>query len=72
MARVRQGCALVLSLTLWAAAATAEQPPAEAALYDRPVLVVDPGMHTAIIRRAAADGAGNWAVTGSDDKTVRV
>ena len=73
MGGFRQGCALVLSLTLWAAAATAaEQKPAEAALYDRPVLVVDPGMHTAIIKRAAADGAGRWAVTGSDDKTVRV
>jgi hypothetical protein len=72
MARIRQGCALVLSLTLWAAAATAEQPPAEAALYDRPVLVVDPGMHTATIKRADADGAGRWAVTGSEDKTVRV
>ena len=72
MARIRQGCALVLSLTLWAAAAAAEQPAAEAALYDRPVLVVDPGMHTAAVRRADADGAGRWAVTGSDDKTVRV
>ncbi len=73
MGGFRQGCALVLSLTLWAAAATAaEQKPAEAALYDRPVLVVDPGMHTAIIKRADADGAGRWAVTGSDDKTVRV
>ena len=73
MARVRQGCALVLSLTLWGAAAPAAgQPPADAALYDRPVLVVDPGMHTAIIRRADADVAGHWAVTGSDDKTVRV
>jgi WD40 repeat protein len=73
MACVRQGCALVLSLTLWGAAATAaEQKPAEAALYDRPVLVVDPVMHTAMIMRAAADNAGNWAVTGSLDKTLRV
>ena len=72
MARFRQGCALVLILTLWAAAAPAEQKPAEAVLYDRPVLVVDPGMHTAMVKSAAADGAGRWAVTGSDDKTVRV
>jgi WD40 repeat protein len=73
MGRTRQGCAVVLSLTLWAAAATAaEQPPAEAALYDRPVLVVDPGMHTAMIRRADADRAGRWGVTASEDKTVRV
>jgi hypothetical protein len=77
MAFVRQGCALALSLTLWAVAALAEdQTPAAAGLYDRPVLVVDPGMHTAVIWRAAADQegrwAGRWAVTGSDDKTVRV
>jgi WD40 repeat protein len=72
MARVRQGCALVIILTLWGTAAPAEQPPAEVGLYDRPVLVVDPDMHTAMLVRADTDGAGNWAVTGSDDKTVRV
>ncbi|MBP2291722.1 caspase family protein [Azospirillum rugosum] len=42
------------------------------ALYDRPTLVVDPGRHTAIIKRASVDAAGRFAVTGSDDKTVRV
>jgi WD40 repeat protein len=72
MAKLRQGCGLALSLTLWAAAAPAEPPPAEAGLYDRPVLVVDPDMHTTMIRRADVDRAGIWAVTGSDDKTVRV
>jgi WD40 repeat protein len=74
MAFVRQGCALALSLTLWAVAALAEDqaPAAPTGLYDRPVLVVDPGMHNALIRRAAADQEGRWAVTGSDDKTVRV
>jgi WD40 repeat protein len=73
MAFVRQGCALALSLTLWAAVAQAEdQAPAPTDLYDRPVLVVDPGMHNAMIWRAAADQEGRWAVTGSDDKTVRV
>ena len=41
-------------------------------LYDRPVLVVDPGMHTADIRQAGVDRQGRWAVTGSLDKTVRV
>ena len=60
MASFRQGCVLALSLTLWAAATlAADQPPA--VLYDRPVLVVDPGMHTAIIRRAATDQDGRWA-----------
>ncbi len=74
MACLRLGYALVLSLLLSAAAAlAAEQPPASApGLYDRPVLVIDPGMHTAIITRASADAAGRWAVTGSLDKTVRV
>jgi WD40 repeat protein len=74
MALVRQGCALALSLTLWAAAALAEDqaPAAPTGIYDRPVLVVDPGMHNAIIWRAAADQEGHWAVTGSEDKTVRV
>jgi WD40 repeat protein len=73
MASVRQGCAVVLSLALWAAAArAADQPPAEAALYDRPVLVVDTGMHTGLIFRADADKDRRWAVTGSYDKTVRV
>jgi WD40 repeat protein len=41
-------------------------------LYDRPVLVVDPGRHTAPINRASVDDAGRFAVTGSDDKTLRV
>ncbi|MBW6397014.1 caspase family protein [Roseomonas sp. HJA6] len=40
--------------------------------YDQPVLVVDLGAHTAIIKRADVDAAGRFAVTGSDDKTVRV
>jgi WD40 repeat protein len=41
-------------------------------LYDRPVLTLDPGMHIAPISRADVDAAGVYAVTGSDDKTVRV
>jgi WD40 repeat protein len=49
---------------------------AEAALppgfHDRPVLVVDPGGHTAIVKRADVDAAGRFAVTASHDKTVRV
>jgi WD40 repeat protein len=42
------------------------------ALHDRPVLVLDPGVHTAIIRRAGVDRDGRFAVTASDDRTVRV
>jgi WD40 repeat protein len=45
---------------------------ATAQLYEQPVLVVDPGMHTAAIKTVAADATGRFAVTGSYDKTVRV
>jgi hypothetical protein len=74
MASFRQGCAIVLSLTLWAAEArAADQPQADiAGLYDRPVLVVDPGMHIAAIRRASADAEDRWVVTGAHDKTARI
>ena len=41
-------------------------------LYESPVLVVDPGMHTAIIKEIATDTAGRFIATGADDKTVRV
>ena len=41
-------------------------------LFDRPVLAIDPGRHTATIRRADVDAAGQTAVTGSHDKTVRL
>ena len=41
-------------------------------LYERPVLALDPGMHTAPIMRADVDAQRRLAVTGSDDKTVRV
>jgi WD40 repeat protein len=43
-----------------------------AQLYDQPVLVVDPGMQTASVKTTSVDAAGRLAVTGSDDKTVRV
>src|ERR1700730_5412850 len=41
-------------------------------LYERPVLVVDPDMHTAVSKTATADAAGRFLVTGSEDKTVRI
>src|SRR5688500_9667953 len=40
--------------------------------YDQPVLVVDPGMHTAAINEVGVDGLGRFAATASDDKTVRI
>jgi WD40 repeat protein len=74
MASVRQDCALAPSLTQCAATALAADQPhaATPGLYDRPVLVIDPGMHTAPIKSASVDAEDRWAVTGSDDKTVRV
>jgi WD40 repeat protein len=41
-------------------------------IYERPVLIVDLGMHTAPIVSAAVDAAERLAVTGSPDKTVRI
>ena len=41
-------------------------------LFDRPVLTLDPGFHTAPIKCADVDAAGQIAVTGSHDGTVRV
>ncbi len=74
MARFRLGQAVLLILLVFAAASPASAQPAAtpSGLYDRPVLVIEPGMHTAMIRRADVDRAGRWAVTGSDDKTVRI
>lgn len=41
-------------------------------LFTDPVLVLDPGRHTAAIRRLDADREGRFLVTASLDKTVRV
>jgi WD40 repeat protein len=41
-------------------------------LYARPVLAIDPGTHTAKIWAQAVDDAGRFAVTGGDDRTVRI
>ena len=37
-------------------------------LYDRPVLAIDPGMHTAAIRAQAVDAASRFALTGGNDR----
>jgi len=47
-------------------------PAAMAQLSEQPMLVVDPGMHTAPIQSVAVDAAGRLAVTGCQDKTARV
>jgi WD40 repeat protein/uncharacterized caspase-like protein len=73
MAVLRVCLSVLLTLLLSSAGAdAADQPAATPGLYDRPVLAIDPGMHTAIIKRASADRDGRWAVTGSDDKTIRI
>ena len=73
MAALRVCLAVALILLGGGFGARAEDAPATPnGLYDRPVLVIDSGMHTATIWRAAADRDGRWAVTGSLDKTIRV
>ena len=47
-------------------------PAALAQLYEQPVLIIDPGTHTAPIKDVSVDAAGRIAVTGSWDKTIRV
>ena len=49
-----------------AAAGLAGSPPAE------PILRIETGMHTALIKRIAVDGLGRYLATASDDKTCRV
>jgi Caspase domain/WD domain, G-beta repeat len=66
-----QGCAIVRTLALLLATVLAS-PAALAQLSEQPMLIVEPGMHTAPITSVAVDAAGRLAVTGSDDKTVRV
>ncbi len=62
---------LAALLVLLAASALAQEP-SGTGLFERPVLALDPGMHTAMINRADVDRSGSYAVTGSDDRTVRV
>src|SRR5262245_40069530 len=73
MARFRQGrsSALAFATTVFVNLLVAPLAPAQS-LYDRPILIVDPGMHTAVIWAAAVDAAGRFVATGSDDKTVRI
>ena len=68
MAGVRFYHPLALILLLWTGAARAQAPQNPAQLYDRPVLAVDPGTHTAAIKSASADRDGRWAITGSETR----
>ena len=79
MARIWRHCraiaAAVVSmagLVLAPVSAQDQGPNAGADLYERPVLAVDPGMHTATIWAQAVDREGRYAVTGGADRTVRI
>jgi caspase domain-containing protein/WD40 domain-containing protein len=65
---IARSLALLPALLFWVLA----NPAAMAQLYEQPMLVVEPGMHTAPIHAADVDAAGRLAVTGSADKTVLV
>jgi WD40 repeat protein len=63
LARLQIFIAAILLSSLWGTSAKAQ-------LYESPVLVVDPDMHTAVAH-ATADAGGHFLATGSLDKTVR-
>jgi WD40 repeat protein len=62
----------LLALAFAPARAEDQGPNAGTDLFDRPVLAIDPGMHTARINAQAVDVDGRFAVTGGDDRTVRI
>ena len=65
----RRLSALLFFCTAWqllAHLALAAVPPKE------PMLRIETGMHTAMIRGVSADAAGRWLVTAAEDKTVRI
>ncbi len=64
--------AALAGLVLAPAFAADQGPNAGTDLYDRPVLAADPGMHTGTIWAQAVDEKGRYAVTGGDDRTVRI
>jgi WD40 repeat protein len=74
MARIlrSQGSSIARALLLALLFVVLASPVALAQLYEQPVLVVDPGMHTAPILDVSVDATGRIAVTGSSDKAVRV
>lgn len=58
---------MLLGLALLGASPAPAQP-----VSDAPFPALETGMHTAIIKRFAVDGAGTYGVSASDDKTARV
>lgn len=79
MAQFRRHCRAIavalsaLAVLVFASAPARDQGSKDVTdLYDRPVLAVDPGMHSAGIGSQAVDAAGHFAVTCSSDRTVRI
>ena len=62
----------LIGLGLSTGSASAQTAPSAAQPPARPILRIETGMHTAVIRRISVDEAGRFLVTGSEDKTVRV
>ena len=58
---------LAISTGILAGYAAKAQP-----LYEQPMLVINEDLHTATIRSGAVDSSGQFAATGSEDKTVRI
>ncbi len=72
MAQVWRHCSPIATV-LSALAAVIYAPAAGAQdLYDRPVLAIDAGMHSSILRSVSVDRRGEFAVTGSSDRTVKI
>lgn len=69
LSAVCEGLLLLATCLAWLGLASpaGAYPPPEA-----PLLRIEPGTHTAAIRRMDVDAAERYLVTGSDDKTVRV
>jgi WD40 repeat protein len=64
--RAARALAVVAALPAGASAVAQALPP------QQPQLIIDPGMHTAPIRRIAADAACSLLATAAEDKTVRL
>jgi WD40 repeat protein len=71
-AAIAAACALLAGVSLAPASAQDQGPNASTDLYDRPVLAIDPGMHTSTIWAQAVDAKGQYAVTGGADRTARI
>lgn len=69
--RVLTAVGLTLA-ALWLAPARAEDQKPKTDLYDRPVLTLEAGAHSASIWSLSVDTAGRYAVTGGYDRTVRI